>query len=88
MNNFLENYEQNGRNYCRSGGGEGGEEGDDGNWNGEQAGVEGEWGEENGDEGENGANQEEGEHPVGGQADEGEGGDDILRECNYSQENK
>ena len=44
MNDFLESDEQGGRNYCRSGGGEGGEEGDDGNREGKEAGVDGEWG--------------------------------------------
>ncbi len=55
MNNILENDEHDGRDYRRGGGGESREKGEDGNWNGKEAGVEGEWGEENGDEGEDGA---------------------------------
>ena len=56
MNDILENDEHDGRDDCCSGGGESGEKGEHGNWNGKQAGVEGEWGKKNGDERKNSAN--------------------------------
>ena len=64
MNNFLENDEHHGGDYCGGGGCEGGEEGQDGNWDRKEAAVDGERGEKKRDEGEDGANEEEGEHPV------------------------
>ena len=64
MNNLLKNNEHDSGDYCCGGGGKRGEEGQDGNWDGQEAAVEGERGEENRDEGENRANEEEGEHPV------------------------
>ena len=39
MNNLLENDEHDRRDYCRGGGSESGQEGEDGNWNGKEAGV-------------------------------------------------
>ena len=56
MNNFLENDEHDCRDYCCSGRSESGQEGEDGNWNGKEAGVEGEWGQKDRDEGADGAN--------------------------------
>ena len=64
MNNFLENDEHDRGDYCCGGGGESGEEGEDGNRDSKQAGVDGERCEEYRDEGEDGANEEEAEHPV------------------------
>lgn len=46
MNDFLEDDEHDCSDYCCGSRGEGGEEGEDGNWDGEKAGIDGEWGEE------------------------------------------